>query len=142
MIQISDNLSIDEAEISVSAIRSSGAGGQNVNKVATAIQLRFDIRASSLPDGIKQKLLRLPDQRITRDGEVVIKSMEHRSQTRNYQAAIDRLAVLIRRGTLSRKRRLVTKPGPAARRKRLDNKTRRGQLKKTRRKVDHNKESS
>lgn len=135
MLAITDTLTIADSEYSVTAIRSSGAGGQNVNKVATAIQLRFDIPASSLPEMIKQRLLNFADQRVTKEGVLVLKSMEHRSQERNYQAALDRLVDFIRKGTLTRKKRLATKPSRAARQRRIDSKTHRGGIKSGRGKV-------
>jgi len=135
MHAITDTLSTPDPEFSVSAIRSSGAGGQNVNNVATAIQLRFDIPSSSLPDNVKQRLMLIADQRVTKDGVLVIKSMEHRSQERNYQAALDRLVEFIRKGTMSRKKRLATKPSRAAKQRRLDSKVRRGTIKTNRGKV-------
>ena len=110
-------------------------GGQNVNKVATAIHLRFDIKASSLPDDCKQRLLALPDHRITRDGVVVIKSQEHRTQEKNREAALQRLQTLVRRALLKRKHRIATRVSAAARKRRLEQKTRRGRDKLLRGKV-------
>lgn len=135
MLKITDQLSIHESEFHVTAVRSQGAGGQNVNKVATAIQLRFDIPASSLPDEVKQRLLRLNDRRVNKEGEFVLKAQDYRSQERNYQLALDRLAAFIRRGTVVRKRRLATRPSKSAKQKRLEQKTRRGRVKALRGKV-------
>lgn len=135
MLEINDRLSIPESEFSVTAVRSQGAGGQNVNKVATAIQLRFDITASSLPAEVKEKLLGMNDRRVSKEGVFVLKVQDYRSQERNYRLARERLASFIRRGTVVRKRRLATKPSKSARKKRLEQKTRRGQIKARRGKV-------
>lgn len=135
MLEINKDLSIPESEFSVTAVRSQGAGGQNVNKVATAIQLRFDIPRSSLPEDVKARLLDLSDRRVNKEGELVLKVQDYRSQERNYALAQERLASFIRRGTQVRKRRLATRPSKAAKKKRLEEKTRRGQIKATRGKV-------
>ncbi len=136
MLNISNTVTIPADEIELSAIRSQGAGGQNVNKVATAIHLRFDIGASSLPDRYKERLLQLRDHRITKDGVVVIKSQEHRSQEQNREEALDRLRELIRGAMVVPKPRKPSKPTRSSQRKRLDAKTLRGQLKALRSNVE------
>lgn len=135
MSSISASIQIDPAEITWHAVRSQGSGGQNVNKVATAVHLRFDIRASSLPHEVKARLLRLSDRRITKEGVVVIKSQDHRSQIQNREVALERLAELVRRATLRPRKRKATRPSRAAKRKRMDAKTRRGRTKSLRGKV-------
>jgi ribosome-associated protein len=136
MFQISKNLSIPVSEIDISAIRSQGAGGQNVNKVATAIHLRFDIMASSLPDWYKERLLQLRDRRITTEGVVVIKSQEHRSQERNRDEAFDRLQSLILSVAVVVLPRKLTKPSRGQNRRRLEEKKRNSQVKALRKIVE------
>ena len=136
MFQISKNLIIPVSEIDISAIRSQGAGGQNVNKVATAIHLRFDIIASSLPDYYKERLLQLRDRRITTEGVVVIKSQEHRSQERNRDEAFDRLRSLILSVAVVVLPRKLTKPSRGQNRRRLAEKKKRSEMKALRRVVE------
>jgi ribosome-associated protein len=135
MIPISGSVTIPAREIEISAIRAQGAGGQNVNKVSSAIHLRFDIRASSLPHVYKERLLGLSDQRITKEGVVVIKAQQHRSQEMNKEEALQRLQELVRSIAISRKKRKPTRPTRSSQRKRLDSKTRRGAVKLSRSRV-------
>ena len=135
MLIISNTVTIDEWELDFSAIRSQGAGGQNVNKVATAIHLRFDINSSKLPDFYKQRLLNLNDSRITKEGVIVIKSQSHRTQEMNKEDALNRLKELIINATQIQKKRRATKPSKSSQRKRMDSKTKRGQTKALRKNV-------
>ena len=123
-------------EVELTAIRSQGPGGQNVNKVASAIQLRFDIRASSLPVALKERLLNLPDHRITQGGVVVIKSQEHRSQDMNRMAALLRLHDLLALASVVQKKRKATRPTRNSQVKRVESKVKRGQTKALRGKAN------
>ncbi len=137
MITISPHIHLADDEIEFEAIRSSGPGGQNVNKTSTAIHLRFDIPASSLPREVKQRLLATHDTRISKEGVIVIKAQEERSQTRNREQAILRLKQIIQAALKVPKRRVATKPKKSAVKKRLDTKTRRGQTKQLRKPLRH-----
>jgi ribosome-associated protein len=135
MLQISRTITIPEDEIGLSAIRAQGAGGQHVNKVSSAIHLRFDIRASSLPDRVKQRLLALRDQRIRADGVVIIKAQRFRTRERNRADALERLAELVCSVLTTPRRRVATRPTAASQQHRLDSKSRHGQHKRLRARV-------
>jgi ribosome-associated protein len=130
MISVTPTIAIDEREIEENFIRSSGPGGQNVNKLATAVQLRFDVRRSpSLPDGVRERLERLAGKRLTRDGVLIITAQRHRTQERNRQDALDRLLELIRAAAIVPVRRRPTRPTMGSRQRRLEGKRRRSTIK-------------
>jgi ribosome-associated protein len=133
MLPISSSVSIPDHDIEIHAIRSQGAGGQNVNKVSTAIHLQFDIRASSLPPFYKEELLKLRDHRISADGVITIKAQQHRTQERNREDALERLRLLIQSVAIPRKKRRATKPTKGSQNRRIEGKKRQGRLKTLRR---------
>jgi ribosome-associated protein len=135
-LNISKHITIPDSEIEISAVRSQGAGGQNVNKVASAIHLRFDISSSSLPGLCRYRLLKLNDKRISKDGIIIIKAQRYRDQERNRQDALQRLTLLIKQVITTPKKRIPTKPTKASNRRRLDDKARRGRQKALRRRLE------
>jgi len=135
MLEISAAVSIPDEEIEMQAIRAQGAGGQNVNKVSSAIHLRFDIAASSLPEAYKERLLQQRDRRISSDGILIIKAQQHRSQEKNRSDALHRLQEVIRAANIVPKKRRPTRQSLGAKKRRLEGKSRRGQIKALRKKV-------
>jgi ribosome-associated protein len=135
-LKITQHVTIPYSEIEISAVRSQGAGGQHVNKVASAIHLRFDINHASLPERYRYRLLNYNDKRINKDGVVIIKAQRFRDQERNRQDALQRLQLLIKSAITTTKKRIPTKPTNASKRRRLNDKTRRGRQKALRRRVE------
>ena len=136
MIRVTNNIGLDESEMRIQAVRASGPGGQNVNKVATAVQLRFDARNSpSLPRDVRERLIRLAGRRATKEGELIIEAQRFRTQERNRQDATERLVEIIRRAAEKPKPRHATKPSAASRQRRLESKRRRSRVKAMRRPV-------
>lgn len=136
MLKISNSVTLDEGEVEFSAVRASGSGGQKVNKTSVAIHIRFDIAESSLPEFYKERLLELKEKRITKDGIIVIKAQQHRSQEQNREEALERLVELIKSVNVVQKRRVATKPTKGSQKRRLNSKKQHGQKKKLRGKVD------
>jgi ribosome-associated protein len=135
MLKISNSVTLDENEVEFSAIRAQGSGGQKVNKTSAAIHLRFDIEASSLPEFYKEKLLSLKEKRITKEGVIVIKSQQHRSQEENREEALERLVELIKSVNVVQKKRVATRPTKGSQKRRLNSKKKHSQTKKLRSKV-------
>ncbi len=137
MLKIGNSITLKEWEVQLSPIRAQGNGGQNVNKVATAIHLRFDIHHSSLPEFYKERLLSLSDSRISKDGVIIIKAQQFRTQEQNKEDALNRLQELIASAVVQQKRRVQTKPTRASQRRRLDSKNKQGTKKQQRQKVQY-----
>jgi ribosome-associated protein len=137
MIRITPTIALDDDELRETFVRASGPGGQNVNKVSSAVELRFSVRSSpALPDDVKRRLIRLAGSRMTTAGELVIQASRHRTQLANRQDALDRLVDLIRQATIKPKRRVPTRPSAGSRKRRLEGKKRRGDVKRLRGTID------